>query len=78
MLYPMAQSIALLFVEKVKKLTPQKHCPLSSSSIIQNHFGARPRHLSVSLLAQPATPQRANLKPYRHGTGHRVTINIHS
>jgi hypothetical protein len=42
MLYPMAQSIALIFVEKVKKLTPQKHCPLSSSSIIQIHFGERP------------------------------------
>jgi hypothetical protein len=69
MLYPMAQSIALLFVEKVKKLTPQKHCPLSSSSIIQNHFGARLQHLSVSLLAQPTTPQRANQRPYLQGTG---------
>jgi hypothetical protein len=64
MLYPMAQSVALIFVEKVKKMTPQKHCPLSSSSIVQNHFGAWPQHLSVSLLAQPTTPQRANQRPY--------------
>jgi hypothetical protein len=49
MLYPMAQSVALIFVERVKKKALQGHCPLSSSivhrpsSIIQNqnHFGAR-------------------------------------
>jgi hypothetical protein len=34
----------------------------------QNHFGAWP-HLSVSLLAQPTTPQRANKTPYLQGTG---------
>jgi hypothetical protein len=68
MLYPMAQSIALNFVEKVKKMTPQKHCPLSSSSIIQNHFGVRPQHLSVSLLAQPPTPQCDNQRPCLQGT----------
>jgi hypothetical protein len=47
MLYPMAQSVALIFVEKVKKKALQGHSPLSSShhpsSIVQkqNHFGAQ-------------------------------------
>jgi hypothetical protein len=36
MLYPMVQSVALVCVEKVKKMPSQWHCPLSSSSIIQN------------------------------------------
>jgi hypothetical protein len=43
MLYPMVQSVWLVCVEKVKKMTLQWHCPLSSSFTIienQNHFGA--------------------------------------
>jgi hypothetical protein len=61
MLYPMAQSFVLVCVEKVKKMPPQGRCPLSSSSsliTIKNHFGGP--HLSVALLAQPTTPQRAS------------------
>jgi hypothetical protein len=44
MLYPMVQSGALVCVEKVKKMPPQWHCPLSIvignplSIIIRNHF----------------------------------------
>jgi hypothetical protein len=43
MLYPMVQSIALVCVEKVKKMPSQGLCPLSLSFTIekQNHFGAR-------------------------------------
>jgi hypothetical protein len=46
MLYPMVQSVWLVCVEKVKKMTLQRHCPLSSSSPItiienQNHFDVR-------------------------------------
>jgi hypothetical protein len=69
MLYPMVQSVALVFVEIVKKMPLQWHCSLPSSPFtIKNHFGVRP-HLSVSLLAQPTTPQRANKMPYLQGTG---------
>jgi hypothetical protein len=60
MLYPMVPSVALVFVEIVKKMPSQWHCSLPSSPFtIKNHFGMRP-HLSISLLAQPTTPQRAN------------------
>jgi hypothetical protein len=76
MIYPMAQGVALIFVEKVKKMTLQQHCPLSSSSIIQNYFGAWPQHLSISLLAQPTTPQRACLTCKVQT--HRVNIHIGS
>jgi hypothetical protein len=38
MLYPMAQSVALFLVENVKKMTLQKHCPLSSFIITIIHF----------------------------------------
>jgi hypothetical protein len=71
MLYPMAQSVALFCIEIDKKMQLQWHCSLSSFIVTmekQNHFGARP-HLSVSRLAQPTTPQRANKTPYLQGTG---------
>jgi hypothetical protein len=70
MLYPMAQSVALFCIEIDKKMPLQWHCSLSSFIVTmekQNHFGARP-HLSVSLLAQPTTPQHANKTPYLQGT----------
>ena len=41
---PMVQSVALVFVEKVKKKALQGHCPLSSSIVHrpnENHLGAR-------------------------------------
>jgi hypothetical protein len=37
MIYPMVQSVALIFVEKVKKTPSQWHCPLPSYPH-QNHF----------------------------------------
>jgi hypothetical protein len=81
MLYPMVQSVALVFVEIVKKMPSQWHCLLPSSPFtIKNHFGVRP-HLSVLLLAQPTTPQRANKMPYLQGTGaprhYQHTLIVH-
>jgi hypothetical protein len=64
MLYPMAQSAACVCVEKDKKMAPQGgivHC--------HHHPFLVPQHLSVSLLAQPTTPQRADRRPYLQGTG---------
>jgi hypothetical protein len=49
MIYPMAQSVSCVCVEKDKKKALQGHCPLSSSIIHRpssknkNHFGARAR-----------------------------------
>jgi hypothetical protein len=42
MLYPMAQSVALVCVEIDKKMPLQWHCPLSSVGTMekQNHFAA--------------------------------------
>jgi hypothetical protein len=70
MLYPMAQSVALILVEKVKKMTPQKHCPLSSF-IITIHFtvGETNKTLACQQEALPAWYRRtASLSTYTHTT----------
>jgi hypothetical protein len=78
MLYPMAQSVALFCIEIDKKKALPKHCPLSSSSIIQNHFGARPQHLSVDYCwrsqQHPSVPTTSLTCKVQ---AHRVNIHIH-
>ena len=54
MLYRMVQSVWLVCVEKVKKMTLQRQCPLSSPK---------------SFWCAASTPQRAKQKPYLQGTG---------
>jgi hypothetical protein len=59
MLYPIAQSVWLVCVEKVKKMPLQRHCPLSSSFTTmekQNHFAARAssyQNFNVSKTSSP-------------------------
>jgi hypothetical protein len=72
MIYPMAQSVALVCVEIDKKMPPQWHCPLSiviignPLSIIRNHFSIQ--ILNFDFIVSK-TPQRANKTPYLQGTG---------
>jgi hypothetical protein len=60
MLYPMAQSVVHILVEKIKKMTPQKHCPLSSFIITIIHFTVGEANKTL---------EHAYKKPYRHSTG---------
>jgi hypothetical protein len=60
MIYPMVQSVVLVCVEKVKKMTPQRHCPLSSSSIIHH-----PKSKIKIILARRLAPTKIEMRHWR-------------